>query len=786
MEQINLKLTFKDSKLNGLTLNEPVDIQILDKLIHSDLLKTTFNNPMCKIYNTNEKQQLLKYKKLIKNGKAKVEYNKSKGIKWGRVMPLNGCGLFSIRRELRHTLAKNHFVDIDVVNCHPVLLYQICKANNIPCEHLEDYVFNRPQHLERIMKKYNVNKDTAKNLFIRSLYLGLIENWLSDNKIENKTHDDFVVKLQTELNHICHRIILHNPDIDKAVKKNKEKNNKQYKIGSSLSYYLQEYENQILETIYEYCNKMNYINSNECVLCADGLMIPKSLYKPQLLEELKIIINEKFGFNLEFIMKEMNQDYLSILDDHQLEDDDNENDYESVKFKFEKTNFKLLNPISYVTIDTNKELIIRKKTDFLSVYENLHYEKLQTDDEGNKKIIKKQFVPEWLKDEKIKTYDRIDFLPKLEAPQNIYNTFTQFEADKLTNNKNLFFSNSLMYKHIKNLCGNDELCYDYFIKFLAQKVQKPTQITRTSIVLQSNEGCGKDTFLNWFGNSILGKKYYVNTESIDSIFGRFNGLIQDKVLIVINETSGKDTFQLSDKIKASITNELNTIEKKGYELFTNTNCISYIFLSNNKNPVKVSENDRRFVIFECNGKIANNHEYFTALNKEIESKEYDKIFYDLLMTTPIDGYDFTNNRPKTNAYNNIKEATKSPIISFYEDLIFKFNESFLIGGSEFYSKFTTFLKSNNFNYEYNNTKFGIELKQYETYIIKTRTKKGIYYNIKINELKNHLITTKQIEPIQDDVNFEDGEEEEKNDELIKEIKNDIKKKPISPLDYGIN
>lgn len=786
MTQINLKLSLKDSKLNGLTLNEPINIEILDKLITSDLLIDTFNNPVCKTYNTNEKQQLLKYKKLIKNGNAKIEYNKSKGMKYGRVMPLNGCGLFSIRRQLRHTLAKNHFVDIDVVNCHPVLLHQVCKTNNISCEALEDYVLNRPQHLERIKSNYKVSKDTAKNLFIRILYLGLFENWIKDNKIENKTPDNFVTKLEKELNNICQIIILNNPDIDKAVRKNKQKNNKEYKIGSVLSYYLQEYENQILETIYEYCNKNNYINSNECVLCADGLMIPKSLYKPELLQELKILINKNFGFNLEFIQKEMSEDYLSILDDHQVEDDNNDNDYDTIKFRFEKNNFKLLNPISYVTIDTNKELIIRKKTDFLSVYENLHYEKQFMDDEGKLKIIKKQFVPEWLKDENIKTYDRIDFLPKLEAPKNIYNTFTQFEAEKLTRDKNLFFSNSLMCKHIKNLCGNDELCYDYFIKFLAQKVQKPTQITRTSIVLQSNEGCGKDTFLNWFGNAILGKKYYVNTESIDLIFGRFNGLIQDKVLIVINETSGKDTFQLSDKIKASITNEVNTIEKKGYESFTNTNCISYVFLSNNKNPVKVSENDRRFVIFECNSKIANNNEYFTALNKEIESKQYDKIFYDYLMSLPIDGYDFTNNRPKTNAYNNIKEATKSPIISFYEDLIFKYEDSFLINGADLYSKFTTFLKSNNFNYEYNNTKFGIELKQYETYIIKTRTKKGIYYNIKINELKNHLITTKQIEPIQDNVNFEDGDEEEKNDEIVKQIKNDIKKKSSSPLDYGIN
>ena len=785
MTQINLKLSLKDSNLNGLTLSEPVDMNILDKLINSNLLKDNFNNPICKIYNTSERQQLIKYKQLIKNGKAKVEYNKSKGMKWGRVLPKNACGLFSIRRNLRHTLAKNNFVDIDIVNCHPVLLHQICKSNKISCEHLEDYVLNRHVHLERIMKNFNVEKDTSKNLFIRILYLGCFENWIKDNKIENKNNDNYVDKLQKELNNICQIIVLNNPEVEKAVKKYKMKNTKDYKIGCVLSYYLQEYENQILETIYEYCYKNNYITNNEAVLCADGLMISKNLYKPELLEQLKKLIKEKFGFNLDFIQKEMNEDYLDILDEHIINNDDDEN-YETIKFKFERNNFKLLNPISYVTIDQNKELIIRKKTDFINVYENLHYEKISFNDEGEIIKTKKNFVSDWLKDENVKTYERIDFLPKLEAPKNIYNTFTQFEAEKITTKKNLFFSNSLMYKHIKNLCGNDDACYDYFIKFLAQKVQKPTQITRTSIVLQSIDGCGKDTFLNWFGNSILGKKYYVNTESIDLIFGRFNGLIQDKVLIVINETSGKDTFNLSDKIKASITNEVNTIEKKGYESFNNTNCISYIFLSNNKNPVKVSENDRRFVIFECNGKIANNYDYFTALNKEIESKEYDKIFYDLLMSTPIDGYDFTNNRPKTNAYNNIKESTKSPIISFYEDLIFKYEDTFLIGASELYNKFTTFLKSNNFNYEYNNTKFSIELKQHENYIIKSRTKKGIYYNIKINELKNHLISTKQIEPIQDDINFEDGDEEEKNDELIKEIKNDIKKKSKSPLDYGIN
>ena len=55
----NLELTFKTSILDGIQLKEKIDIDLLDKLINSNLLKETFNNPMSKIYKT-EKHQLQK------------------------------------------------------------------------------------------------------------------------------------------------------------------------------------------------------------------------------------------------------------------------------------------------------------------------------------------------------------------------------------------------------------------------------------------------------------------------------------------------------------------------------------------------------------------------------------------------------------------------------------------------------------------------------------------------------------------------------------------------------
>ena len=84
--------------------------------------------------------------------------------------------------------------------------------------------------------------------------------------------------------------------------------------GSVSSFFLQEKEIIILEQIFIYCKTNGYIKDENCILCADGLMIQKVLYKPELLKQLNILIKIKTGFNLNFSRKGMDQDYLKILD----------------------------------------------------------------------------------------------------------------------------------------------------------------------------------------------------------------------------------------------------------------------------------------------------------------------------------------------------------------------------------------------------------------------------------------------------------------------------------------
>jgi len=312
----SLKLETRTSRLNNIVLNEPIDMTILNKLINSDLLQVV-NNSLSHIYYDNEKEQLMRYSELVNNGIANIKYVLPKNIKIGRVLPEKGLVLFSFRRAIRHTLACNTFEDIDIQNAHPILLLEICEFNNIDCKYIKEYVNNRDKYLTEVIDTYKVNKDDAKTLFIILLYFGSFNSWMKERNIDGKP-TTFITKFTADIKRIGEIIYNSNHDLVELIKENKY--NKKNIIGSVVSYYLQDKENLILEFIYEYCINNGYIKDNICCLCADGIMISKDLYKPELLTNLSIYVLEKTGFNLKFINKKMDEDYLDILDLHQLID----------------------------------------------------------------------------------------------------------------------------------------------------------------------------------------------------------------------------------------------------------------------------------------------------------------------------------------------------------------------------------------------------------------------------------------------------------------------------------
>jgi hypothetical protein len=234
---------------------------------------------------------------------------------------------------------------------------------------------------------------------------------------------------------------------------------------------------------------------------------------------------------------------------------------------------------------------------------------------------------------------------------------------------------------------------------LSRILKNPSKLTHTAEIFKSLPGVGKDTFFNWFGNDMIGKLYYVSTEKPNLLFGQFNSTLKNNILTVINETSGKDTFSISENIKAHITNITLNIEKKGIDPYKVSNCSHVVFLTNNENSIKIESNDRRFCALECDNDKANDKEYFNNLYNEIETKKYNMCFYKWLINIDSDNYNFEGNRPKTDLYKEMQDMNIPPLALFLKKIVIKNVDK--CQSNSLFKRFHEFLEKYNINSKYN-------------------------------------------------------------------------------------
>jgi hypothetical protein len=316
----------KDNKLNNLKSYEEYDEKLTKLLLKSSLLEINKKNE----YYTSNKIHLQKYIKNLDNetNKINVIYKKVEGMTYGRCNPIKNLGYHNISRPIRHTLCDNKYIDIDIKNCHPSILYQISLKTNLKLDFLKDYIDNRDKIFDHYYNYFSLDKDNKdhkdliKNLFIRILYYGSYDNWKKDKKID-KDIDKFLIGFKNDVKKIGDKIYDYNKEIREEVQNNKDNKFiiKYNKIGSVVSYYLQEIECQILEKIYLYCIEKEYIKNNEVVLCADGLMLKKENYKEEILLEFNKLILDNFGFDLKFENKPFDNSYsIEKLEETQEED----------------------------------------------------------------------------------------------------------------------------------------------------------------------------------------------------------------------------------------------------------------------------------------------------------------------------------------------------------------------------------------------------------------------------------------------------------------------------------
>lgn len=284
-------------------------------------------------------------------------------------------------------------------------------------------------------------------------------------------------------------------------------------------------------------------------------------------------------------------------------------------------------------------------------------------------------------------YDRIEFQPYVyredflnNNPENIFNLFTGFIYSP---KPDLEIDESEIYcllDHIKHIWCQDKMdCYKYILNWIAHLVQKPDKKIGVEIVLKSTmQGAGKNIMWQVIGDHILGSKYYLELNDINQLTGKFNSLLENKILTICDELgifggSHKD----NDKIKNIISQPKQRIERKGLEAIFINDYNNYVALTNNDWSVKVEAGDRRYFTLEISNEKAVDKKYFKPLVKIIngENPRACEHFYNFLMRIDISDWDIgdipmtefkrelkLNSVPKPILY--IIEAMKGELLNF--------------------------------------------------------------------------------------------------------------------------
>lgn len=689
----SLKIVKTESVLDNLETLEIVDMTLLDKVIASDKLNTekyVFCDGMMEY--DNEREFLLKIKKQVKNNKLKVTYKRAKnGI--GRVYFFKGLSLGGMRRAVRHTLAKENYTDIDIENCHPNILQQLCKANGVKNKLLTQYCKDRNNILKLLGEYYNVSRDAMKKLFLILSYGGSVKTWEREFNLININHEPFVIKYSEELRLINENLSNQNPELIKIIEKEKKEKNKvnDNPFGSLSSMILQEYERRILEVVYLFFKEAKGLNMDNTVLCYDGLMILSSLFNPDMLAELSEYVQEHSGFKLNFTVKEMDEDFLSdinevfTVDPSKTESLDIEyfktlRTYEQKKIYFELFVGKVMQPNIFVFNSLNKSML---EDECFYTYKGIRecFKQLNSGkyDKSNNET---KFIDEWLNDENLKLYNVVDFQPyNLNEQKNliendkVYNTFKGYnpliysEYNKDKHDQILKPFNSLGIE----LCEGNPEYWIYFKMYLAHMIQKPSERLPLAFIIKGNQGTGKSLFLNTIGN-LINDKYYTSSSDMSDFFGRFATGFLNKLLVNLDEAEGRDTFDFEGKMKTAITSEKIRIEKKGFDQIYINNYARLIITTNKNNPIRidVKERDRRYVVFNTTDKFLNKKTYtgdfWTKLAKYFKTPEFVAALYNELNEMDISKLDPLK-RPITKSYKALA-AQSYPIESlFLEDLI---------------------------------------------------------------------------------------------------------------------
>ncbi|MEC9245726.1 MAG: DUF5906 domain-containing protein [Pseudomonadota bacterium] len=231
----------------------------------------------------------------------------------------------------------------------------------------------------------------------------------------------------------------------------------------------------------------------------------------------------------------------------------------------------------------------------------------------------------WLAHPMRRQYAGVTFLPGKQTSEDWLNMWSGFSYEP--DEKGDW---SLMKEHILvNLCDGKKKYYDYLLNWMAFTVQYPHIVPEVAIVLLGGRGTGKSIVANTLG--ALMREHYISVSNQEHVSGRFNAHLADTLLLFLDEAMWAGDKKGEGTLKRLITDKYIPIEKKRVDVGMQRNFCHLIVASNSDWAVPAGLDERRFFVLHVSDAKKQNHEYFAAIQKQLDEENgYAGMLHELL------------------------------------------------------------------------------------------------------------------------------------------------------------
>lgn len=275
---------------------------------------------------------------------------------------------------------------------------------------------------------------------------------------------------------------------------------------------------------------------------------------------------------------------------------------------------------------------------------------------------------------------------------DVFNYFRGYDYKQLDEVKEELIKPFL--NHIHDVIANkNEEIYKYILIWIASILQKPNFKTETALVILGNQGTGKNVFTNVICK-LMARYANENVTSIESVVGKFNAILENKKLLVLNELQSIDCnkYLNSDALKSVITDKKININQKNEPERLCENVANFMMVSNNNVPIKIESTDRRYMVTKTSDDKRGDFDYFDKLCDSFTPEFYENLFT-FFMKLDITKANLRK-IPNSEAKETIKEASLSSYHLFVRE---HYEEIINITGPDLFNKYCDFVEKNKFN-----------------------------------------------------------------------------------------